>query len=221
MTGTLTELHYTEVLNNLAMISANPGALPYYSLATTGTGEVTDKISSPSTLTWKPLGTTWVPFGLAQEVLGLTPERDIRENWTLASTLYPEQLEAMHCVYLLTLGNYDCGDCKKSLEPFFTFPDQGYAATKPKYPLRIPPPGWLGVGEKCDVPKNACYVGHYRHTYVWVTPDGIGGLTQVTLAILNIATFANYPQVPPTGSYGPLELPPRTNFYDPYRGLFR
>ena len=50
-------------------------------------------------------------------------------------------------------------------------------------------PGWFGVGRKRDVPKDACYVGCYCNTYVWVPPENVDLLTRFTLAILDIHTF--------------------------------
>lgn len=50
-------------------------------------------------------------------------------------------------------------------------------------------PGWFGVGRKRDVPKDACYVGCYCNTYVWVLPENVELLTRLTLAILDIHTF--------------------------------
>jgi hypothetical protein len=52
-------------------------------------------------------------------------------------------------------------------------------------------PGWFGVGCKRDVPKNACYVGHYCGTYVWVLPENVEMLSMLTLAILDIDTSAS------------------------------
>ena len=49
-------------------------------------------------------------------------------------------------------------------------------------------PGWYGYGRKRDVPKDACYVGNYCQTYVWVLPDHVEYLTRLSLAILDIAT---------------------------------
>src|SRR5262249_35974182 len=49
-------------------------------------------------------------------------------------------------------------------------------------------PGWFGVGSRKDVPKNACYVGHYCGTYVWVLPGNLEMLSMLTLAILDIDT---------------------------------
>jgi len=51
-------------------------------------------------------------------------------------------------------------------------------------------PGWFSVGKKCDVPKDACYVGQCGKTYIWVMRDGMDSLTKVTLAILDIASAA-------------------------------
>jgi hypothetical protein len=50
-------------------------------------------------------------------------------------------------------------------------------------------PGWVGVGQRNDVPKTASYVGQYGKTYVWVVPENIETLTRLTLAILDIHTF--------------------------------
>jgi hypothetical protein len=47
--------------------------------------------------------------------------------------------------------------------------------------------GWVHVGHKCDVPRDACYVGKHQHTYVWVMPDDVSYLTNLTIAILDIA----------------------------------
>jgi hypothetical protein len=49
--------------------------------------------------------------------------------------------------------------------------------------------GWFGRGRKKDVPKDACYVGHYRDCYVWVCADGVDELTSFTLKILNFSSL--------------------------------
>ena len=48
------------------------------------------------------------------------------------------------------------------------------------------PVGWFCVGRKSDVPKDACFVGHYCETYVWVPPQGVDDLSRFTLIILAI-----------------------------------
>ncbi|MBA4062557.1 MAG: hypothetical protein C0501_02400 [Isosphaera sp.] len=50
---------------------------------------------------------------------------------------------------------------------------------------------WLNCGQKKDIPKCACYVGHSRDCfgdrYVWVTPDGLKALREFTLVVLTLA----------------------------------
>ena len=46
---------------------------------------------------------------------------------------------------------------------------------------------WYGRGRKHDVPKDACYVGHYRDCYVWVGPGGLKELSILTLKTLKFA----------------------------------
>ena len=50
-------------------------------------------------------------------------------------------------------------------------------------------PRWFVVGEKKDVPNDACNVGCYRNTCAWVLPENLEMLTRFTLAILDIHTF--------------------------------
>ena len=73
-------------------------------------------------------------------------------------------------------------------------------------------PGWLGKGTKSDVPKNACYVGYHGRTYVWVTPENLEQMTNLTIAILDAATAntssASLATNPMTG--GPPSLTPQT-----------
>lgn len=55
--------------------------------------------------------------------------------------------------------------------------------------LSLIEPGWFCVGRKCDVPKNACYVGRYHDQWVWVTEDGRASLTEFTLLVMRISTL--------------------------------
>ena len=50
------------------------------------------------------------------------------------------------------------------------------------------PMGWYCVGCKKQVPKNACYVGHYGEMYVWVMPEGVEGLSCFTMTVMELAT---------------------------------
>jgi hypothetical protein len=50
------------------------------------------------------------------------------------------------------------------------------------------PRGWFHAGCKKDVPTNACYVGRYGDTCVWVLADGVEGLTRFTMTVIDLAT---------------------------------
>jgi len=60
--------------------------------------------------------------------------------------------------------------------------------------LSLIEPGWFCVGRKCDVPKNACYVGRYHDQWVWVTEDGRASLTEFTLFVMRISTLVKETQ---------------------------
>ncbi len=63
-------------------------------------------------------------------------------------------------------------------------------------------PGWYGIGHKHDVPRNACYVAHYKDVYVWVCPQGVEGLTEFTLSILEMASALQPPAPLSLGAAG-------------------
>ena len=44
------------------------------------------------------------------------------------------------------------------------------------------------------MPKDACYVGHFKDCYVWVEPDGRDALTELTLTILDISSLVKETQ---------------------------
>ncbi len=72
--------------------------------------------------------------------------------------------------------------------------------------------GWFCVGRKRDVPKDACFVGHYGDTYTWVGPNGREGLTRFTLSVLKLSDTIKERQVitAPGVQYSPaLALSPR------------
>jgi hypothetical protein len=56
-------------------------------------------------------------------------------------------------------------------------------------------PGWFHVGAKKQVPKDACYVGHYRDCYVWVCREGLEDLAQFTIKILGFSSLIRDPTI--------------------------
>jgi hypothetical protein len=57
------------------------------------------------------------------------------------------------------------------------------------------PTGWFGWGKKRDVPRNACFVGHYGNCYTWVCPEHRSELAEFTLTVLNLASVVKATQV--------------------------
>ncbi len=87
--------------------------------------------------------------------------RDVTGTWSLGTITSPEKVRSMQAVYLRAL--------------------RGRAAGDPAF-------GWLKIGGRDDVPKQVSYVGRFEDVYVWVMPEGIEGLSDLTLAIMDVAT---------------------------------
>ncbi len=68
-------------------------------------------------------------------------------------------------------------------------------------------PGWYHTGRKHDVPKDACYVAHSKDVYIWVGPEGVEGLTEFTLSVLEMASAIHPPPAIGLGAGGPVYSP--------------
>ncbi len=180
--GTVTDIQYRQVLTGLAMTHRNPDVLPQFAVVGSGGTSVNDQRTAGLELEWNP-------YTLVREQLGIEGTREVEEQWTLAPVVNPDKLRAIRCAFqLVAHGASGDPDYNRLLKSFL---GDDYPAWLPR--------GWYGVGTRKDVPKGACHVAHYKGTWVWVTPDGIDGLTRLTIAVLNIATLdANAPQEPPT-----------------------
>lgn len=181
---TLTELQYSQVLDNIALFTQNPNALPFFSVA--GQGQTSNNYAPAPTggLNWDLLNFNNGPplFFFDKANVGITATFTSNEGWNTVSVLNPDALLLMRCVYQKVVGYPACDcDCEKKLQLYF--------AGHPCY-LESMRPGWYGVGCRCDVPKCVAFVGRYGHRYVWVTADGVDSLTRLSLAILDLATIA-------------------------------
>ena len=152
--NTLPDLQYQQVMDNLAMIAANPGFLPYLAVAGQGSIQVTDGGTSSLSL-------NLAPKTLTSGIFGLGASRNITGTWSLGTITSPEKIRCMQTAYQRAVGGSAQGD--------------------PSY-------GWLKIGCKKDVHKHASFVGHNGKVFVWVMPDGIAGLSDLTLTIMDIAT---------------------------------
>jgi len=206
--ATQTDIYYTEILNNLAMVAKYPGSLPPFTLLGTGQIQITDSGSNTDLV-----NPNSVMQGVVSTSYGVTISRADQLNWTIWPISDPDRLALMRCVYQLALGlsPSDCDSCYEKLRKLLCPESAGKTSGTPAHLSEDEclccaiPHGWMNVGCKRDVPHHACYVGHYRDTYVWVTPDGLEGLTRLTLTILNLATISYTASL--AGPPGPLPAP--------------
>jgi len=188
-TSTLPDLHYQQVMDNLALIAANPGYLPYLAVAGQGSIQVTNGGDAAFPASLAPgVSAWWLP--------SLGASRNVTGTWNLGTITGPEKIREMQAVYQSVVRTSALGS---------------------------PSCGWLHAGTKRDVPRKACYVSHHGTVYVWVMPEGISGLSELALTILDIATREDFvpgpsqPRQPLRGAAGPPSVP-RRNFQVPPAG---
>ena len=187
-TSTLTDLNYQQVLDNLARFHDNPAAMPSIAVVNAGTVNVADQQSFNANATYAPTLTFGQQIGSGLPILSLllnpSGQRSVTENWSLAPVTDIDNLRRIRCAYqlLVTDGAPDstCIPCRDLIKRFYLGEQDDLDCVIPK--------GWYGVGCKQNVPECACYLGHYCNTYVWVTADGLDGLTRFTMTVIDLAT---------------------------------
>jgi hypothetical protein len=185
---TLTDLNYQQVLDNLAMLVANPSALPSLAVINAGTVTVADQKTANVSATYAPTVTFSQQAGSGFPILSLlfspSASRNVTENWSLVPVTDVDNLRRIRCAYeLVVLGGGETTDCDRCAELLQRF----YLGETDCMDCVIPT-GWYRSGCKRDVPQKACHVGHYGGTYVWVMPDGLEGLTRFTMTVIDLAT---------------------------------
>lgn len=182
-TDSAIDLRYREIMDNLAMIANDPSTLPSYSSIYAGTAFVQDQGELISTTV-----TPWLAKAGSQAV---NPQlnRQIGLNWALDPIVIPERLEAMRaaCQWVIGGPNHVHKDSMSLLirpEEAEAGPDRHFGVYDKLAQL---PPGWLYMGRKRNVPACARYKAHCGETWVWVTPDGMKGLTDFALIIQHLA----------------------------------
>ena len=177
---TLADIQEQQVLDNIAMICANPGATPHFAVPTGGGTGVNRAATGTFGLSWNPTTLTGITAG------GNGNQTNSR-SWTLTPVNDPVRLGLMKAVYrrvTCTSPNHcDCNchasDCK--LRNYFSGDLSCHTPT-----------GWFHVSDKSPGEDYCCIkAGEYCGTYVWVEKDYFECLSQVTLAILDIATATN------------------------------
>jgi len=181
------DVRYKEVLENLAMVADNPANLPSYSSIYAGVTDLTDSfgITNDNFLTNNRPKAQLTSYSGDIDVLA---SRVIKQNWNLDPVVIPEKLRAMQSACKWALFGPD------SISPENRSMLMKYNPTYPRgYYLAVDadlfqlPQCWLHKGSKRDVPRNARYQASCNDTCVWVMPEGIGGLSQFTLIMQDIA----------------------------------
>jgi hypothetical protein len=107
------------------------------------------------------LGLNMASKAFGPGTLSLGTSRNVTGTWSLGTITSPEKIRSMQAVYLRAL--------------------RGSAEGDPTY-------GWLKIGHRSDVPGHASFVGRFDAVFVWVMPEGVAGLSELSLAIMDIAT---------------------------------
>jgi hypothetical protein len=198
--STVMDIQYRTVLNNLALLSCYPEALPSHVDLTDGVVQISDEGAFG---TGGGFTTSEGRFDLQQ--FGPSGSRSVSEQWGTDAITDPQRLTGLQDLYRTALGlpplpppntvahlrRAKSRDGKEAGGEGVSPPPEGggpsganRSATIELLLSDVPPPGWFHVGGRQDVPKNACYVGRYGDRYAWVTPDGVPGLARFTVTVL-------------------------------------
>lgn len=182
LSETVPVLQERQVIENLARIAANPGAVPFYTVINAGTASISDNASGG--LYALTLQHRYFPSA----TLDGSASRTVTGNWTLNPMTNPDRLRAMRAAYQIALG-----------APYIDPVDEKrlQAIWKDQKDILIRP-GFVHVGTKHDVPRGACIVSHCGKTYVWVAPGQSKDFADFVLFMLNIATW-----IPPSAKNQP------------------
>jgi hypothetical protein len=142
------------------------------------------------------LGLSFSPKALTSSLLSLGATRNVTGTWSLGTITSPEKIRSMQAVYERTILGA-------------TEEHEDYA--------------WLNIGCQRDVPRGAAFVGCHDRTYVWVMPEGVPCLSDLTLAIVDIATredshAGHIDESGPPHRKGAVLAVPRRNFQVPPSG---
>jgi hypothetical protein len=186
-------MRYQEVMDNLALIASNGGVLPGFAVSSGGTANVTNTVSADAMT-----AINQSVNGFSQEVFNTSGTHNPELQWTVAPVVAEPNLEALHYACLWAVyGRPAEGSPAMELLRAPTA-DDVYACNNHIRPpgfhfnaaaqLDAIPPCWLHTGPRGNVPRHVCYKAHCGKKYVWVTAEGLEGLSAFTLVVLDLAT---------------------------------
>jgi hypothetical protein len=196
--GTLSDIHQQQVLNNLAKFVYDYHSLPSFSLPNQGAAAVTDTGNASMTPGFARQSGDFVFNTLG---LNFSAARQAQESFTLTPINDPRKLELMRCAYQQAVKSCGCGevsehcpDCQLLQKRFYTGDPDGDISARAggitTSECLKNSPCWFNVCCKKCLPKKKCpcnYIGEYCGVYVYVPPEGRDELTKLTLTILDYA----------------------------------
>jgi hypothetical protein len=200
------DLRYQQVMENLAMIAHEPSSLPVYSPLYAGTAQLQTQRSLGATTNLQHLVPPSPMEGFASQTLVPGFNRQLTEVWSVDPIVIPEKMEAMRCACQWVIFGPNNPFCKNPgilVSPDEVPPD-GERHFDVAHRLERLPQGWLCKG-KHRPPLGAAYKAHYGDTWVWVMPEGVQGLADFSLIMVDIARvetnsqalFAAHPLISP------------------------
>jgi hypothetical protein len=186
--STLIDIHFRQILDNVARFHDNPDTIPSFAIVTAGTIAVGDQAGAGVSANYSPTLSGAQQGGGALPILSLlfpfNGSRSLTENWSVTPVTDADNLRRLRCAYrLLLLGKSapNCQYCELQMKEFFAGEEANLADV-------FPPRGWFNVGTKHQIDAKACYVGRHGDTCVWVTSEGMNGLAVFAMGALDLAT---------------------------------
>jgi hypothetical protein len=190
------DVRYREAMDNLALVADNWSALPSYATIYSGSATTQDQgqMILNSTMPYNSVGSA---------VVNPSFQRQITQLWTLDPLLDPERMEAIRAACQWVIGGPD--RVFRDSMRLLIRPDQAPAGPERHFgvadDLARLPANWLKVGRHRDIPSCAVYKAHRGDTWVWITPEDMGSLSQFTIILQKIARI-------PINGGAVLNLPP-------------
>lgn len=195
----VSDMRCQQVLDGLARLRVDPGALPPFAVLANGASVVTDTVGIESTTVWDQAF-----HGFSKETLTPSAKHNPDPSWTLDPVVAAPHMDALHGAFLWVLrGPPEPGSPALDLLSARGPNDYRYHFDVARDLAALPPtPSWLHVTSRTNIPKNASYKAASGDAVVSVTPDGMAALSALTLIVLDIATTdpASLPTPVPTAA---------------------
>ena len=184
--GTIADLNFQQVLDNVARYSSHPATLPSIAVINNGSVVVSDQDNIGGAATYSPTVAAFQQAGgfpILSFFLSPSVSRNLTENWSMVPVTDINKIRRLRCAFQLLVCGQQCNECENCLKTL-----DGFFPTDAEHLSCAIPQGWYCVGCEADVPDDACFVGSYHDTFVWVMPQNVEGLSRFTMTIMQLAS---------------------------------